>query len=202
MENIRCFLAIRYPPEVLQRIETYQQTIRPFFPDRSVGWTTRGNLHLTLKFYGEVSLNQVERMKEIIQNSVKEYPAFSFHAQDSGVFPNPERARILWIGATPGSQLIDLARRVDSLSREINVEQEKKPFSPHLTIGRIRDGFSKSVIDPAIKTYLAHPAGDLGCVFVDQIVLIRSELLPSGAKYSPIQEFSLSEQPITWDSLC
>lgn len=193
MQNIRCFLAIKYPCEVCKKIEAYQQFVRSFFPDRSVGWTPGNNLHLTLKFYGEITNNQVNNLKSVLQKIAYEFTPFSFIATGSGVFPNPDRARILWIGATPGEHIIHLARRVESISKSINVEQEKRPFSPHLTIGRIRDGFSRTAIESAIQAYLSQPAGDMGCVHVENLVLFRSDLHPGGAIYTPIQEFRLGK---------
>lgn len=192
MQNIRCFLAIQYPPDVRQRIEAYQKSIRTCFPDRSVGWISASNLHLTLKFYGELSNPQLDRLNCILEKIVNERTGFTFQATGSGVFPNPDRARILWIGSTPCPQLTNLAVYVDSFSKDLNVEPEKRLFSPHLTIGRIRDGFEKSAIQSAVKEFLNHPAGNMGIIPVEKIVLMRSELNPTGARYTPIKEFFLN----------
>lgn len=189
MQTTRTFLAVDLTREVRRNIEAYMQSIRTCFPERTVGWTNSHNLHLTLKFYGDLNHAALEKLKTILAGIGREVAPFSFQVTGSGVFPNPSRARILWIGISPCPQLAELARTIDARSPEVGVECEQRPFSAHLTIGRIRDGISSTDLTSGVKSFLEKPARSLGTVPVDHMLLMRSELLPTGAVYSSLADF-------------
>lgn len=117
--------------------------------------------------------------------------AFDFKICGAGLFPNPQRPRILWLGSEPCPELDLLARSIDQLAQKIGVAPEERRFSPHLTIGRVSRDVNDTELRLLGSNFLKTKIDALGIVKVDHITLYRSDLLPTGAKYSTINTIPL-----------
>jgi RNA 2',3'-cyclic 3'-phosphodiesterase len=194
MKLIRSFIAIEYPPAIKQAILAVISQGKTKIHPGLVRWIPENNLHITLKFLGEVEESKLADLKNLITESCHNFPSFPISIEGSGVFPNPSRPRILWIGSGECPEVIDLVQRLEQLASRIGVQPQEKPFTPHLTIGRVAKDLSDSELRMIGEAYCKIPVGKLGEMVVDHITLFRSDLDPHGAKYSIQAVFPLKVQ--------
>jgi 2'-5' RNA ligase len=143
-------------------------------------------MHLTLKFFKEISEKDVEVVSKILQEVMKEYTPFNLRLSGLGVFPNPQRPRVIWLGLEEHARLIKLREDLIDEMAIAGYSAGRRPFSAHLTLGRLRRhvpssdfaGISRAVED--VKVDLKHE------IEVEEAVLFRSELRASGAEYSKL----------------
>lgn len=151
-------------------------------------WVQQENLHLTLKFLGSVEENRVLPVIQALKESLHTVPGFIIGGKGIGVFPNVQRARVLWVGLT-GQELHRLADRVETALEPLGFAREQRAFSPHLTLGRWRGSHPKAkMLKEQLALWQNH---DFGESKVDQVVLFQSVLKPEGAIYSSLGEITL-----------
>jgi len=147
-----------------------------------VAWVTSENLHLTLKFLGGIDVVRLALVRDALDTAVRGCSAFEFSVIGLGAFPTPSRPRVIWAGVgTAGAALEALADRVDRALADVGFAPEQRAFSPHVTLGRVRE--------PRRNERLADLVGgseNFGTIRVDRVSLMRSDLSPRGAKYSEI----------------
>ena len=149
-------------------------------------WTRKGDWHLTLKFLGPVMEDQLEELRAAL--SRVRFFAFDFRAAGGGFFPSRGRPRVFWLGLAQGAEACqDLAAKVEAAVSPLGFAPEKRPFSPHLTLARVRaPGLSE---DPWPKVLADLEARDFPLLTQDRFVLWRSAPSPSGSVYTPLGEF-------------
>lgn len=174
VERIRAFVAVLPSEAAARQLERLLDRLRPLARCR---WVTRAQLHITLRFLGELSPATIERIREAL-TAVAVRP-FTIQLNHAGAFPNLAHPRSLWLGGDRGAEaLTDLARRVDDALFGAGVPREERPFRPHLTLAR-SDGTPPP---PALLGELERvPSTTWLC---DGFVLMRSRLTPRGAVYS------------------
>src|SRR6266436_7484570 len=133
---MRIFIGIDLDPEVRSRIERFLEGVEGFAPDAR--WMRPESLHITLKFIGEQTPEQVEAITERLRRV--EGGAFEIHLAGYGFFPNAKAPRVFWIGIHAGPQLTELAESIDMATAELGIPREDRPFSPHLTLARASAG--------------------------------------------------------------
>ena len=142
-------------------------------------WTPEENLHITLKFLGDIPADRVERLVSSAAAKLARVEPFLVDLGGCGAFPNGRAARVLWIGVTQGgAELARLARKLDAAAGRIGVKRERKPFRAHLTCGRLR------LPGPVALERVALPA--IESFTVDEVVLFESRLGPEGALHIPL----------------
>jgi 2'-5' RNA ligase len=146
------------------------------------------NIHITLKFLGDTNDEHIDRIGEIINNAVKETDSFEIQLKGTGIFPNENYIKVIWIGIKNGEQIRKIAKKIDEQISELGFEREKREFSAHLTIARVKSAKNKEKILQIIEKYR-----DIEfCSFkVDSIKLKKSELTPKGPIYSTLKEVKL-----------
>jgi 2'-5' RNA ligase len=151
---------------------------------RGVSWVGVDNLHVTLKFLGEVDATTAAAVRDALAGSVAEIGRFALEIRGLGAFPSPNRPRVIWAGIGDGADhLRHLAERVDAALAAVGFPAEDRPFTGHVTLGRVREPRR----DLALAEALSASAGRLfGLVPVDRIVLVQSQLSPKGARYTPL----------------
>ena len=185
-ELFRTFICIEIPPSIKARIGDLQSALR--LRDGAISWVRPANIHLTIKFLGDVAASRMPGLQAAAERACASVPAFDLRVNGSGCFPSANNPRVLWIGLDP---IPDELRRLQS-NVEIELERagfarEAKPFSPHLTIGRVRDATkSKTAVEQLLVT--GFEAAEFR---VSQVIVMRSELHPSGSIYSPLAQISL-----------
>ena len=185
MPQIRSFIAIEIPEDIRNQIADVQEILKKE-PER-ISWTKAANMHLTLKFLGDVEQNLIPDIGKTLNEISQTVKSFTFRINGLGAFPNLKRARVLWIGIeNPGSELEDIAKKIEDSLIQFGFSKENRKFKPHLTLGRVKSQLSADFINKFNKISF-----EGGVVLVREIKLIKSDLKPTGAVYTPIQIVNL-----------
>jgi len=168
------------PDDVRQRLATAIERLRPHAAD--VAWVAPANLHVTLKFLGQVDEARVPALSDALGAAVADRPALDVVVRGLGAFPSATRPRVLWAGLDdPTGAMTALAERVDGCCGRLGFPTESRAFTAHVTLGRVREPRRQ----PALPDALARPS-EFGRLRVERVSLMRSELSPRGARYSEL----------------
>ena len=146
------------------------------------------NVHITLKFLGDTEEEKIDEIEEIMKNAIKDVDPFDIELKSTGVFPNQNYMKVIWIGINNGEKIGIIADKVDEELSNIGFEKEKRKFSAHLTIGRVKSAKNKDQLVQIIEKYKEFEFAD---VKVDSIKLKKSELTPKGPIYTTLKEIKL-----------
>ena len=186
MSLLRTFIAVEIPPQLQNQIQQATQPLRKEFGASLVRWVPAQNIHITLKFLGDVSSASIEHLTQILRTAVDSISAFDIAIGGLGSFPSLKRPRILFIGIQAPAELEALYRGIESACARLGYESEKRGFSAHLTIGRVKQDAS-AVDQQKIRRILETTTIDsLGTARVNSVHLYKSELKPSGSVYTQI----------------
>lgn len=179
-DTIRTFICIEIPDSIRARIDRLQTTLKDI--DGQVSWTKPSNIHLTLKFLGEVEASRIPRVCDALERAAKGIERFEIAVGGVGCFPSIRSPRVLWVGFSEVPE--PLKRLYDNIEDELDREgfaREKRKFSPHLTIGRLRG--------PKNAAHLAELLIESGFTAetfkATEVIVMRSELKPTGSIYTP-----------------
>ena len=199
---MRIFIGIDLGPEVRGRIERFIEGVQEFASEAR--WVRAESLHITLKFVGEQTPEQVEAIAESLRRVAGS--AFEIRASGYGFFPTAKAPRVFWIGIHAGPQLAELAGTVDAAVAELGIACEDRPYSPHLTLARggarrasgspkWRKGDGPNTFFAALQKRLAGMGEiDFGKMTVREFILYQSQLSPGGSKYTKLQSLPLSNK--------
>jgi RNA 2',3'-cyclic 3'-phosphodiesterase len=190
MNAIRSFIAIELNQQVQQNLATVIARLKSPSAN-AVRWTTVQNIHLTLKFLGDVSPANMDHLKKMLQAQVSQQPRFSFQVSGIGAFPNLRRPRVIWAGVIAPLKLDTLARLVEVETTRLGYPLEERPFSPHLTLGRVAQNATPEDVRRAADALTGISVDDLGAVDVREVTLFRSDLDPRGSIYTPLLKIPL-----------
>jgi 2'-5' RNA ligase len=180
--RLRLFVAVPVAEGLRARVIHLQQAIARIWPevDARVKWVEPQNLHFTLKFLGETPQERVPDVAEAVQ-AVAEAKPFEITIEGLGAFPDLRAPRVLWVGVTDGAEeLVDLARRVEEALFRARFPKEIRPFRPHLTIGRIRQGPGGAGLARILER---SEEAKIGRQRVEWVVVMESRLGPKGPTY-------------------
>jgi 2'-5' RNA ligase len=187
-KNIRAFLAIEPPENILQAMFRLQEKLRQEISGR-ISWTKPQGQHLTLKFFGDISTEDVKNICSAVENLLASGSALNLKIEKLGVFPDARRPRVLWCGVTGDVEKLSvLQKQLDSDFTGIGFPREDRPFWAHLTLGRIKESSGVSGISEALTKHNAFAAGEFTC---KELILFQSKLSPQGAVYTKLAEFAL-----------
>lgn len=177
---IRSFVCIEVPPSIKARIDERQQALRR--KDVPVSWVKPPNIHLTIKFLGDVAAAAIAGVSQAVERACQSVSPFDITVDGTGVFPSAKNPRVLWVGLAPlPDELRKLHSNIEAELERQGFAREAKRFAPHLTIGRVRDSFKAR---QTVEEMLA--AGFASETFrVTEVIVMRSELHPSGSIYTP-----------------
>ena len=192
MTTLRTFIAVELDKEFLDNLENLQHRLRGQVAPRSVRWVRPEGIHLTLKFLGETRPDQVEAVKSALDRAASEIPPCVFTMGGLGCFPNTRRPRVVWVGLyEPTGTLSRLRDAVESHVAPLGFPTEKRPFRPHLTLGRVQRHASKSEVREIGEVVATSEIGALDEMRVQQVSYIKSDLRPGGAVYTTLHEARL-----------
>ena len=189
-KSIRTFIAVKLPQTVLAAIDEVQEQLAGY--GFSVRWVTTGNIHLTLKFLGDVHEDELDGIAAVLTEAVHGFAPFRLAAAGVGVFPSVKRARVIWVGLS--GQLFELSalqRSIEDRLATIGYPREKRPFSGHLTLGRVKGSVAVSRLTTAMDAFRVFASETFE---VDRVVLFKSDLRPTGALYTELRQVTLSGQ--------
>jgi RNA 2',3'-cyclic 3'-phosphodiesterase len=169
-DKVRVFVALRMSAQVEDALAGFVATLRGL--SSGISWTPRANLHLILRFLGDrVPAEKLERLDAALEQIATTTSPFAIGVH-GGIFPNPNRPRVIWVGLQ-SDVLIQLAARVENAAVSAGFEPEQRDYTPHVTIGRIRDPRAWR----ALRTSIAEAAHrDFGATQVDSMALYQSRL--------------------------
>jgi 2'-5' RNA ligase len=192
--SVRCFIAVELSPEVCRLLGERQRALAVILPADSVRWVRPEGTHLTLKFLGDVALGRLAELDAAMRSAVEGQPCLEVEVGGLGCFPSARRPRVIWVGVQDASGGLGRIQRAieDSLER-IGFAREVRPFSPHLTLGRLHEGLPALVAGKVGEALQAAEAGGICVMPVRAVKLFRSELRPGGAVYTALREMTLEE---------
>jgi len=192
--GVRSFVAVDLPPDLRLRLGELVQSLESRSPRGSVRWVKPQGIHLTLKFLGDVAPAGLPPIHDLLAAAAGRLSTFRLSIAGLGCFPNPRRTRVVWVGVEdPTGGLRILQADIEGGLERLGYPREERPFSPHLTLGRVRQEAAGSA--PAVGEAVASfPAPSLGEIWVRSVCLFRSELRPGGALYAVQGEFPLEGQ--------
>jgi len=193
MEQVRCFIAIELPEEVKAGLSQLQAQLKSGnqFP---VKWVNPYNIHLTLKFLGNVNVDRTSQITEAMAEAAQGVSPFRLEIKGLGVFPNPRRVQVIWVGVSGEvDKLLQLQKGIESSLARLGFAPEPRAFTPHLTLARVRD---RAAPDERQKLGQLIAGTKFEAVYafpVEAIRLMRSQLTREGAIYSQISSVELGK---------
>lgn len=185
---IRAFIAVELPPEIQVQLDSVIQRLRAARA-LAVRWMAAGNIHLTLKFLGDTDPSDLKRLSDPLQLIAASFRPVELVVGGLGSFPNSRQPRVIWVGVESPPELKALQRSIEAAAEEIGCPREDRPFSPHLTLGRVQKSASHEEINEISHALAAVTVGELGRFQAAGFTLFRSDLQPSGPIYTPLAHF-------------
>ncbi|MCX6059879.1 MAG: RNA 2',3'-cyclic phosphodiesterase [Chloroflexi bacterium] len=194
MSQLRAFIAIEIPLDIQDAIQRQTARLRQTLGSDLVRWAPAQNMHLTIKFLGEIAASHVDFLKQMLAREADAHPQFDLQIGGLGSYPTSRRPRILWVGLHAPAGLAALQKSIEAGTSRLGYEQEELAFSPHLTIGRVRQNISPADLSKIRAAMDNIQLGNIGTARVDSVHLIRSELKPNGSVYTKLFSAPLSKQ--------
>ena len=183
ISQIRSFVSIDFEDsQILSRIKSVMSSLSALGGDLKP--VEEDNIHLTLKFLGNVSASKLEEIKSSLKQVA--FPPFSLEIKGSGAFPSLKRMNVIWVGVGEGWSQVELIfEQIEKLLHQLGFSRETRAFSPHITVARVKSGRKRD----EIAAFLGHLTDEsFGTFNVQSVRLKQSVLSPSGPKYSTLFE--------------
>lgn len=194
MDNTqRIFIAIELSDPVKRWLAAARAALEPAVPAGTVRWVDGKGIHLTLKFLGEIPARQADEVRVAIDRAAAGAKSFSITVEGLGCFPNLNRPRVVWAGVRAQAELGELQSRLETELEGMGFAREERAFSPHLTLGRVRDGIPDGRRGDIGAAVAAAKTGEPVSMEVGEISLFRSVLRPGGAEYTVLYSAPLNK---------
>lgn len=187
---MRAFLAIDLPTELKKKLSELKEEAPA---DIKIKWVEEPNFHITLKFFGNISENFLEKIFKESEKIIKNYQSFQLTLNQLGFFPEKKIPRVVWIGLTTQDEtLFDLQKALEKLFKRLKINSDKERFHPHITLFRIKsignlENFKNYLEKISQKTETLK-----GLNFkVNELIFFKSTLLPTGPLYEPLHKIPL-----------
>lgn len=185
MSEIRAFLAIDLNDDLKPKINKIIKEFKGI--DTKIKFVELTNLHLTLKFFGDIDTNGLRLLEDTIASVVSDFKPFDIKIKGCGAFPNKNRIKVIWVGIDNDATIKDLHDKLDVEFEKLGFDLDRK-FSTHLTIGRMKTAKNKAQVKSTIEEFSDY---DIGEMSVDKIILKKSTLTPAGPIYEDLKVFEL-----------
>jgi len=183
-QTIRTFIALELPPSVISLLEKVQEDLKSM--RLRAKWVRPENIHLTLKFLGNINPGDIDKIGGAMMDAVEDFAAIDLVAGGVGVFPGIKRPRVIWVGLGGQIQLLFAVQRVlEENLAALGFKKEKRPFKGHLTLGRFKQTVDPNTIRQIIREYANLYSEEFTA---RRIILYKSDLKPTGAVYSQLQQ--------------
>ncbi|MCX8073714.1 MAG: RNA 2',3'-cyclic phosphodiesterase [Candidatus Binatia bacterium] len=187
-KHIRTFIAVDVDSAVSERLQALQSTLAKSRAD--VRWVDNSSLHITLKFLGSTPEASIPAVTGTLNRIARNHAPWTIELRGLGAFPSLRRPRVLWVGVLDGGKLAQVARELDEALAPLGFAREERPFQPHLTLCRVRSLQRWEALEEKVK---AHLDESFGQSVVQEFILYRSDLRPTGAVYTPLWKTPLGE---------
>jgi 2'-5' RNA ligase len=188
-DTVRTFVAVETSEAVRRLAEELIEKLRA--AKANVKWVERHNMHLTLKFLGDVPAGEIPQVCEAVQKAVAAAQPVELHLRGAGAFPRAARPSTVWLGVAAGEEeLAAVQRDVERALAKLGYPKEGRRFEPHLTLGRVRD--SGPAVAELGRLLKQHADFDAGPFTVSEAVVFSSQLTPKGPIYEALSRASLT----------
>lgn len=192
VKTVRAFVALPLSDPTHRQLSRIQHTLQRDIPQRAVKWVSPEKIHLTLFFLGEIFASRVDAIKEALAVVARNAWPITVQVGGLGVFPRPSKARVLWVGLRDSAEHLALLHMaVNEALEQLGYEPDRRPFHPHLTLGRVRRKTPRSEAQRIGELMTQTEVALLSEETFDELVLFRSDLKPTGAVYTRLATFKL-----------
>ncbi len=201
---IRAFLAVELSQKLRAEVALVQQELKgKTEPDmnrnRHISWVQPAKIHFTIKFLGHMDEQLLDPLLGVVEQAIGSQPSVNVPLERLGAFPRPHSPRVLWVGpsehwerGTEAKRMVEVRGAIEEAGESMGFLREAKPFSPHLTLARIKMGERRIGAALAKSGVLDRPLS-LGSLAVESVVLMKSELKPAGSVYTRLWEARLKD---------
>jgi RNA 2',3'-cyclic 3'-phosphodiesterase len=184
MTVLRTFVALEMPVAIEDQLSNVIATLKADLKEMPVRWVAVENIHLTLKFIGETSEENVQQVSSLVEQCAKNVESFDLQLKGFGVFPDTRRPLVLWVGVSAPENLATLQQKIENGLARLGYPVEDRPFNPHLTIGRVRRGTGGPDAKRIMAAMDAHKTISSDPVLINSVTLFQSVLNRSGSVYN------------------
>ncbi|MDI6801791.1 MAG: RNA 2',3'-cyclic phosphodiesterase [Thermodesulfovibrionales bacterium] len=188
---MRCFIAVDISEEIREKISKVVEDGR--MNSRGIRWVPIENIHLTLKFLGNVDEKLIPDIEKGLSSVCVNHASFTINIRGTGAFPSFKYPNVLWVGIDKSDELKKLYFDIEEAMFSLGFEREGRNFSPHLTIGRVKD---RKGIEPVMAELYTFKDTFFGSIEIKEVLFMRSVLKPTGAEYSKMAGFKLFPKQI------
>ncbi|HEV8169232.1 MAG TPA: RNA 2',3'-cyclic phosphodiesterase [Pyrinomonadaceae bacterium] len=190
MTTWRVFCAVELPEDVRGRLQEHIARLRKEVPDAAASWSRVENIHLTLKFFGNVALDRIPKISAAATRTTEQSARFQIEIGNTGVFPRASRPQVLWIGVNdPSAQLSALQKTFEAECGTAGFEKEDRAYRPHLTIARLRKPEGARRLADTHLQMTFEPI----TVPLHELIVFRSELSSKGSRYTVISRHQIPD---------
>jgi len=183
---MRTFIAVELPENIKNKIGELQTPLKR--TNAFVSWVKPENIHITLKFLGEVPEEKINEVFSATEAALKETKKFKMNLKGTGAFPDFRRPRVIWVGTGKGGEeLSNMANKIEEEMEKIGYPKENRKFSPHFTIGRVKSPKDIEKLMERVKT----TDFETEDIEVNEVTVMKSQLHPAGAIYTPLEKIPL-----------
>jgi 2'-5' RNA ligase len=183
-ETIRLFIAVELSPGIREWLGRAKANLAPRIPPGAIRWVDPGAIHLTLKFLGETPARRTGEIRAELDDLARSFRPFPLAAEGLGCFPNTVRPRVVWAGIHGDPLLGVFQKRLETGLARIGFPAERRAFSPHLTLGRVKDGVAGARLEEIGRAVEAASMESTAGMDVKDVCLFRSVLRSGGAEYT------------------
>ncbi len=188
---IRAFIAIELPPHVIESIGRLQERLKS--SDFRISWVRPENIHLTLKFLGDIDSDRVQEIGKLMTRALSRQEPLEIFASGLGVFPGVRSPRVIWVGIDGQVQgIAAIQASIDQYLAGAGFAKEKRAFTGHLTLGRVKGPIAGRLLEAAMRSLEDFKTQGFR---VDHVSLFKSQLTPQGAIYSRLISVPLENRP-------
>jgi 2'-5' RNA ligase len=188
----RLFIAVELPEDALARVSAVQSDLKKRLPERALRWVRPTDIHLTLKFLGDVAPGRVDALTEAIARAAADRRRIDLAIEGLGCFPNERRPRVLWLGVSREvAKLRLLQKMVDAETTPLGFPPDDRDYIPHLTLARMQRRASRDDVQKTGEALTRSRVKHVADFTVEGVSLMRSQLRPSGAEYSQVAHVAL-----------
>ncbi len=192
-EQIRTFIAVELAGAERLALRGLQEQLKDKPAARYVRWVAPGGIHLTVKFLGGVDADQMPALRRAVKDACAGIPPHTLTLEGVGAFPNTRRPNVVWVGLGGDVETTArLADQIDQACAALGFPRETRPFSPHLTLGRVKRDARPSDQQFVGEMVSDTKVGELGRFRVERISVMKSDLRPTGSVYTQLSAFELS----------
>jgi 2'-5' RNA ligase len=198
MALVRAFVAIHLPPEVLRALAAVQDRLRAMPGGEAGRWVPAENMHLTIKFVGDVLPERLTALHLALQRACAGQSPFALPVGGLGCFPNAQRPRVVWAGVQDAPGRLDgLVAALEREAAAAGFPREQRAFAPHLTLARVADWASHEQVLALGQSVARAQVGLLGEIVVQRVAIMRSDLRPQGPQYTQLFSVPLAASSVT-----